>query len=510
MGSDLFALFLTLFLAVSGGSAGGKGRPSDLLDMIPTASYWRVKSVTVSREQLEADIGPAKTSGDIPKLVKDLESLSHRDDAKKQLEAIGSPALDALRVETGSPDPDAAAMAKDLMTAISSRAKGDQVRRLMAIRTLGERKETASLPLLKSLLDSKELFVADYAARAIANIEGTPLKAEDHHADFSADIDLLPATTGMVAQTTGLGMPGFSLETLANYAGRHADKPAATEPNDANVDGLTRRVLEFAEATGNVRVDGATLALSSGIGQEGGGNEWVVIIAHGLYDREALANFLHNQAHGEGAVERTGGLLTFAPENFAEMMFPSNQELVFVTADPEGTPLASISGPLTEALTSNKPGAIANNQDLMAAIKSTDKTGPIWAAAITTKAMKELPAFAAFDTLTLSSKLEDGVVKVTVSGRGTGDAAAAQTQVNAVQAKLIGAATDMVKSNKDFQPLLDALNSVKVTVDDKGATLTAKVSMDISRTLLAAILQELPGGDALMGPQGPGPGPGGP
>ena len=40
----------------------------------------------------------------------------------------------------------------------------------MAIRTLGERKERgeSAAPLLKTLADSKELFVADYAHEAIA------------------------------------------------------------------------------------------------------------------------------------------------------------------------------------------------------------------------------------------------------------------------------------------------------------------------------------------------------
>src|SRR5262245_4322091 len=99
MGPDFLAAFLILLLTISGGSAPN-GQRTDLLDLIPTASYWRTKAVTVSREQLEADIGPAAVPQDLARLVKDLESLSRRDAAKKQLAAIGAPALDLLHAAT--------------------------------------------------------------------------------------------------------------------------------------------------------------------------------------------------------------------------------------------------------------------------------------------------------------------------------------------------------------------------------------------------------------------------
>jgi hypothetical protein len=88
------------------------GGGNDLLDYLPAKHYWQAKSVTVTTENLLAEL---------------------------------------------KADP------KDKATA---------VRRLMAIRTLGEQKDPNALPALKKLLGSKELFEDEYARRAVAAIEG--------------------------------------------------------------------------------------------------------------------------------------------------------------------------------------------------------------------------------------------------------------------------------------------------------------------------------------------------
>ena len=127
---------------------------------------------------------------------------------------MGPAALDALQRGANSDDPEAAQMARDLIKKASGSAKTGDIRRLMAIRTLGERKEKSATALLKSLADSKDLFVADYANRALDQIDGKPLKVIDHHADLVADLAMLPSTTGTIFQTTGLGQRGVNLDTF--------------------------------------------------------------------------------------------------------------------------------------------------------------------------------------------------------------------------------------------------------------------------------------------------------
>jgi hypothetical protein len=121
---------------------------------------------------------------------------------------------------------------------------------------------------------------------------------------------------------------------------------------------------------------------------------------------------------------------------------------------------------------------------LWALIKGVDKTGPVWAAALPNPAMKREAVFAAFDTMTLSSKEDKDKIVLTATGRGTGDAGAARDQVNAVQGQIAGRLRQEAAQQKELQPLLEAVESVKVTVDEKGATATATVSREIARSII--------------------------
>src|SRR5690349_1598070 len=98
------SIFL-IFTMLLGGSSG-----NELLDLIPTDAYWKAKAVDVS----------------VANIMLELNSIKPDDTSK----------------ETA-------------------------VRRLMAIRTLGELKNADAIPTLKSQLDSKEMFVTAYAQRAL-------------------------------------------------------------------------------------------------------------------------------------------------------------------------------------------------------------------------------------------------------------------------------------------------------------------------------------------------------
>src|SRR2546421_8733531 len=106
------ASFFLLFTMLLGGASG-----NDLLDLIPTDSYWKSKEVELTA----------------PNIMVELNSIKADDTSK-----------------------------------------ATAVRRLMAIRALGELKSADALPSLKTQLDSKEMFVADYAQRAIDAIESKP------------------------------------------------------------------------------------------------------------------------------------------------------------------------------------------------------------------------------------------------------------------------------------------------------------------------------------------------
>src|SRR3954468_2875328 len=203
MGLSEFSLvtLITFLLGAGGG---------DLLDYVPTESYWKAKQVTVTPEQLVGDLRPTPVA-QVGELVAQLNSpdAAVRDAAAAKIRAAGPGAIPALKEETDSEIVEVARRAKALIQEITADMKPASVRRLMAIRTLGERKEKAGLDVLRPLLESKEPFVAEYAARAVARIEGKPYERQRPEGQMKQDVWLLPANCAVVGQLsprTGLAI----------------------------------------------------------------------------------------------------------------------------------------------------------------------------------------------------------------------------------------------------------------------------------------------------------------
>src|SRR6185436_2471792 len=167
-----FSMIFFLFTLISGG--GG----NHLLDYASTKAYWQSKGVAVSVQTMSAEL---KTSDaeDITQLVAQLASPDGnvRAGASKKIVQLGEAVLPQLEKAAETPDAEVAASVKTLIADISAASKKNAVRRLMAIRTLGELKKPEGLAALRPLLNAKQMFVAEYAARSIAQIEGKPVSA---------------------------------------------------------------------------------------------------------------------------------------------------------------------------------------------------------------------------------------------------------------------------------------------------------------------------------------------
>ena len=140
------------------------GTGTDLLDYVPSDDYWKAKGVTaVTVEALLKELEPPKAGADISKLVPDLGSpdAKVRDAAAAKVRAMGPGVIPQLKELAKHDDPEVAGRARLLITEIGNAAKSTQVRRLMAIRTLGEKKAKEALPRLAELVRSSEPFVAD-------------------------------------------------------------------------------------------------------------------------------------------------------------------------------------------------------------------------------------------------------------------------------------------------------------------------------------------------------------
>src|SRR3954451_23334635 len=155
--TDSNLLSLILFLLFGGGK--------DLVSYIPPQVYWESKGVEmVTVDALLPDIAAKDASVDVEKLIGDLGSddSAAREKAAKALLAAGPGAAAALDKQADSPDVEVARQAKMLSAQIRTEAKPREIRRLMAIRTLGNLKDAKALPALTALTSSAEPFVAEY------------------------------------------------------------------------------------------------------------------------------------------------------------------------------------------------------------------------------------------------------------------------------------------------------------------------------------------------------------
>ena len=204
-----------------------RGGGNDLLDYMPADAYWRIKGVTVTVERMVAELATA--------------------------------------------EPGDGAQAK-------------AVRRLMALRALGELKEAEALPALRPLLESKDLFVADYARQAIAAIEGKPsVRPRPAEAALWKDLCLLPARCSIVGQARPPAGGPVAFDKLLKDA--ETVLPPMPDPGAA-LHEWAKVLVTVAERVGNVRLDGATVGVGEKPGDRTGS---LVAIGRGLYDPEMLA-----------------------------------------------------------------------------------------------------------------------------------------------------------------------------------------------------------------------------
>lgn len=241
---DPSSILLLLVMVLSGGVR-------DLASCLSTDAYWKAKGVTVSIESLAHDLEAVKAA-DVSALIKEMDAddAKDRDAATERIASVGLAALPALEEAAKNGSPEVSARAKVLLERIRAAAKAGSIRRLMAIRTLGERKDAGAMALLRPLLESKEMFEADYARAAIAKIEGkdysTPAATD---AQRAADVALLPARLDVIAQMA----PTFEKEFLLDKMLLDAIPMDQNQRNTAHTEAV-QGILKVLETVGNIRL----------------------------------------------------------------------------------------------------------------------------------------------------------------------------------------------------------------------------------------------------------------
>jgi len=468
MGFGMMELLMALL------SGGGWG--NDLLDYLPTSAYWKAKGVAVSVERMVPELA-ASEPGDLAPLIRDLGAQQYetREAATAKLRAAGPVAIPALRKAAEADDPEVRARAREILEGLSGGAQALAVRRLMAIRTLGELGKPEAVPALRALLESKEPFVADYAARAIALLEGKPHERPQATKEQAwSDVCLLPANCGIVAQVR---MPAGQAASFEEVLKKVLPTLPMGQDAERALGELTQAVAALAERIGNVRLDTLTVGVSDDLGGRSGS---VVLVARGLYDAQAAAATLKQM---NVRTVNVAGVEAFQPESEVRLILASNERFIFTAgASPEQLP-----GEQLAAALKNPPEKPALSSAMLQLIKALDPASPAWVAVTMSDAYRQAPFLAPFDTIAAMGKpAEGGVFAITVTAAGKDPEAVKQAAATIEGGVKQGLAEIKREAERMvfLKPIAEFMESIRIEAAGARATLTAKMKGQGSALLM--------------------------
>ena len=350
--------FLLLLVMLIGGGV------RDLASCLPTDAYWKSKGVTVSLDQLSGELAPVNAT-DLSKLIDQLDAndARERDAAARKIEALGTEAIDALKDAMDSGSPEVATRARSLIARVRTSSKITAIRRLMAMRTLGEMKDAKAVELLKSLVKSKRMFEPDYAKEAIAKIDGKDYSIPPANAvDRATELNLLPAKLDAVMQAAPALQGNISIEKIVEQL------PLTADQKESRLKESTQRLITFLESVGNIRLDVVTwgfYAAPPGVP----GNS--IFILRGQLDSDAFGQFLSRQ---NLPCKKLDGGNAFEFNDDTALLVGSDQRVVFLSREPTGDlALDAMSTALKKGV-----GEFANNAELAKLASSVDPACAFW------------------------------------------------------------------------------------------------------------------------------------
>ncbi len=343
-------------------------------------------------------------------------------------------------------------------------SKAAQVRKLMALRSLGEMQNASVIPMLQPFADSTEPFVADYARRAIAMAkhEKVPARAALPPPQLANELGLLPVHCSTIVQLSERGDVSADPNTLL------AQFPL--EPGQDRValaDAFTMRLVDLAERVGNVRVDAITFGLSDDVSPISG---YFVASIRGAFDADAMRGAMQTIA---GDPRDCDGLPVYHFGPAAAVFVVDSSRLVLISGmHRELLPLSEIAGYVKAHQTSH-----VTTQALLRMLKTVDMTSPMWGICQVSPAYQQSTFLTDIEALRLTALKDGRGLTLELRARGR-TADAAQHAMNAflddvthLQAKL-----HIASLNSAFvDPLERLMATVRGERNDLVDTLTAAI-----------------------------------
>ncbi len=457
MAMSCMGVFTLLMAMLSGGAA-------ELLDFTSTEAYWKAKGVNVSLDQLLTEIKAADGAADATALIRTLGAgtFQDRDKAAQQLLKLGPAIIPQLEKAKDDPDAEVSNRASSLIQQIRVGFKAHNVRKLMAIRTLGEMKKAEALPALKALLDSKEQFVARYAADAIAAIEGKPLAARTLAAEvLKSDVSILPANCGAVGQVSTQAGKKLAMDQILKQM-----PPTPGQDPKQIVEMVSAQVIAIADQIGNARIDALTFGVSEKIGNSEG---FVIFIVRGEFDAKAAGPALQKAGVVGEAID---GVDVYRAEVELTFFFPSDDRAILLMGPaPDKVPVKEMI-----AAARQSKGGLMTNPAIAKLIGKVDPKAGAWAVVNVTDSYRQTPVFAAFNDIIMTGRQEPGQLNIDIQGNGT-DAKQVESAVNIVNGGLDQARQQlpqMTQAMPFLKPVADFVGTIKCEAKGPSAGLTAQ------------------------------------
>jgi hypothetical protein len=437
-----------------------------LLDYASTQAYWAERATAVTVEAMMAELRVSDTD-DVPKLIVELGSPQPevRLAAAGKLMQLGEAALPQLQKAGQNPDPETSAAALRLIEQIRSGGKAHQVRRLMAIRALGELGQKEGLAALRPLADSKEMFIGGYARRAIAAIEGRELDALAAPEGRRGDVALMPAEVRALIQLT---VPGRTRPTTLEQVVEAAPVMPGMD-KQAMLAEMTSAIISLAEQIGDVRLDAVTVGISGDVGPDAG---YAAVVVRGEYDAKAVGAMIERMGVAKQAVE---GVDVYSPERQFAFIFADGRGVALLGPNAETLPTAR----MVRALQTGR-GEIHQQKEMAGLLEKVDQALPLWGIMHVTDTFRQAPALAPFDTVLLAAGRRDDKLDVVITAQGSDAAGVGQTvqMVNASVQEALPGLRGMAQQMPMMRSILEVAESIRATADGARATLTMSMKQD--------------------------------
>ncbi|MAE63901.1 MAG: hypothetical protein CMJ18_06475 [Phycisphaeraceae bacterium] len=454
----------------------GGGGGFDALDLLPAEQYWQVKNVAVNVDGMLRQL--PSSDAETPDVSRQIENLGSaipkvRDAAGEEIAAHGSAVIPQLRDASDSSDPEVAARARELIHRLESNRQAGAIRRLMAIRTLGELEDERALEVLRRLQPSRKPFESEYAERAVARIEGRPWRRAAQRGE--SDVWRLPESCGLVAEARLFDQPGADVGSLHDAVRKampmlQAMGGGAEDPMRM----IATKLIEVFEKTGNLRVDSVVAGMTEDI-DEGSGK--LVVIFRGVYNAPAFSQWLQD----EGTAADDGGRI-LRPDEEVGIAMPSDRHLAILIT-PGRDNLDESRAMLAGLKRREKP--LERNAKMTALVRKVAPASFVWARGTIPRSIRDEPAFGnTFSDIAFDATQEDGVVSMSLEAEGP-DADQVRAFSAQLDAQLQTAKTQLQQMAQMgpmagmFQPVTELLESIRIGSKQKTMKVTGSFKPDL-------------------------------